>query len=409
MKNNQTATKIVTTSKRGRILLIIVSIFLATLLAVGGVFGIISAVQNARAAVKYGGVRIEDGTVRYLASYYKHLYKTALLSDGITVRDTEKFWSSEAEEGKTHGERLCEGFKDYLSSIIVANRLFLDYSSYKKADKSRVRETVEEILLYSEANGSVEEFNRLSEPYGFDYDDFLCAAELLYKAEMAQLIIYGTDGENLKNFSSECAEYLDEYSHVALMFFRTEETFLLDDAGERTYDSEGNAVMRPLTDTELALLNEKIAFLDLAIEKYEKDESGQISPETFELYLDQSDSDPDMKSTGYYFHEDAERTAEFASVFPEVVEASLDMELYEYRKVECSIGVCYIYKYDVQSGAYTNGDNVFFSDFYSDAADALFAEALYTFAPDVDFTDRFSDIDIVSIPMNSRFYIRSWS
>lgn len=408
MKANSIATKIGTMSKRNRILLIIICIFLAILVAVGGTLGIISAVNNARAVVKYEGVRVEEGAARYLASYYKYLYKVSLASDGITVRDTESFWASEAKDGKTHGEMLSEGFRDYLSSIIVANKLFLDYAKYTKEDKSRVKATTEEILLYSEANGSLDEFNRIAESYGFDYDDFLSAAELLYKAALAELTIYGLSGSNLKNFPSECEKYLSEYSHVALMFFRTEETFLLNEAGERTYDDEGNARMRPLTDAEILAVNEKIAFLDLAIERYKNDENGQITPETFELYLDGSDSDPDMKSVGYYFHPDAERTAEFASVFPEVVDAALDMELNEYKKVECSIGVCYIYKYGVTSGAYTDDDNVFFSDFYSDAADALFAEALETFAEDVEFTEKFDGINIVEIPMNSKFYIKSW-
>lgn len=408
MKANQTIRNTSNVGKRGRVLTIFICIFLAILLAVGGTLGIISAVKSSRAAVKYEGVMADEGTVRYLASYYKYLYKTALAADGIVVRDTEKFWASEAEPGKTHGELLSEGFKNYLSGIMVANRLFLDYSSYTSLDKETVEATAKEVLLYSEAKGSVDVFNSLSESYGFDYDDFLSAAELLYKAQMAESLIYGASGGNLQSFPDECEQYLAEYSHVALLFFRTEETFLLDENGDRTYDGSGNVKMRELTDAEKAVVQEKIAFLDDAIEKHKNDEDGQITPTTFELYLDKSDSDPEMKTTGYYFHADAERTAEFAQAFPEVVEAALEMELYSYEKVDCSIGVCYLYRYDAVEGAYSDEENVFFSDFYSDAADYFFSEALAAFSPDVSFTGKYDNIDIFDIPINSQFYIKGW-
>ena len=78
-----------------------------------------------------------------------------------------------------------------------------------------------------------------------------------------------------------------------------------------------------------------------------------------------------MYGVGYYFNPSAAATAEFTSVFPEIVEKSYEMGMGDYVMVECSIGVCFIYRYAVEMGSYSDTQNPFFSDFYLDAADYL--------------------------------------
>jgi hypothetical protein len=190
---------------------------------------------------------------------------------------------------------------------------------------------------------------------------------------------------------------------------RTEETFELDGEGNRIYDEEGKAVMRKLTEEERLEKQGIIDTLTAAIEAKKNGGDMQITPEMFALYLAKSDGDSKMYDKGYYFRENAEKTAEFATAFPEVVERALDMGLYEYDKVDCSIGVCFIYKYDVEEGAYSSSENVFFSDFYSDAADYLYSDILNTLKSDVYFSDSFDEIDILEIPYLEEFYVRSWN
>ena len=128
----------------------------------------------------------------------------------------------------------------------------------------------------------------------------------------------------------------------------------------------------------------------------------------FEIYLKKSDGDANMHSKGYYFNRNAETTAEFAVEFPEIVEAALSMDMYEYLKVDCSIGVCYIYRYDTVDGAYSDKDNQFFSDFYSDASEYLFSDILLTLGEEVKFSDSYAEIDLISIPFNEDFYVKAW-
>jgi ATP-dependent helicase/DNAse subunit B len=63
----------------------------------------------------------------------------------------------------------------------------------------------------------------------------------------------------------------------------------------------------------------------------------------------------------------------------------------------------------VEEGAYSSSENVFFSDFYSDAAEYLYSDILNTLKSDVYFSDSFDEIDILEIPYLEEFYVRSWN
>ena len=134
----------------------------------------------------------------------------------------------------------------------------------------------------------------------------------------------------------------------------------------------------------------------------------QITPETIRKYLPESDGDPNMHDVGYYFHPKAEKTVEFASAFPEVVKESLSMELYDYSYVDCSVGVCFIYKWENVSGAYKSNDNVFFSDFYQDASLYHFEKSLNLLSDEVTFGEKFDKIDIIKIPAISELFIKEF-
>ena len=392
---------------KNRFLTIFVCIFVTVALIFGATLGVIMGVKNAKAVVTYGSVRIEEGAMRYLSAYYKLSYIRALKIAGVRVSDTEEFWNSVSESGKTQGELYNESFEGYIRSLVASANNYLTESSYTAADKASVEATLEEVLTYK-AKGSVDEFNRISEKYGFDYDDFCDAAKILYMAERAKYILYGSDGENLASFPDECAKYLETYSRVKLMFIRDKEVFQTDDEGNYVYGDNGNVLLREMTDEEKALRLGYIETLDAAIEARKNGGDKQITPEMFDIYLEKSDGDSKMHNKGYYFNENADATAEFASEFPEVVERALEMNVGEYEKVECSIGVCYIYKEQVVAGAYSDEENLFFSDFYADASEYLYADILETLAPEVTVKDKFFEVNYSEVPKLLEFVISQW-
>ena len=205
---------------KNRFLTIFICIFIAVVLVAGGCFGLAVGLNNARAVVVCGGVTADEGTLNYLASYYKMLYIRSLKTAGIDASDTESFWNSKSEEGVAWSEHFRESYRDYVASLIAAANIYVTQSGYTAEDKIRVGETCDEILKYK-AKGSVDVFNDTAEPYGFDFKDFQNAAAILYKAGRAREIIYGSNGENMSNFPELCEEYLKEYSHVSLLFVKT--------------------------------------------------------------------------------------------------------------------------------------------------------------------------------------------
>nr|MBE6545265.1 hypothetical protein [Oscillospiraceae bacterium] len=371
---------------KNRFLTIFVCVFIAVVLVAGGSLGIAVGIKNARAAVKYGNVTLDEGTVRYFASYYKMLYIRSLRIAGIDASDKADFWDSAADDGRTYGQHFEDSLREYLASLVAAADIYLTYSGYTADDKLRVAETAEEILQYK-ADGSVDQFNETAVKYGFDYNDFLNAAALMYKARFAETVIYGADGKNLMNYPELCAEYLESYSHVSLLFVR------LDDDMTEAVREEKQTVIDTLT---------------AAIEAKNNGGDHQITATMFNQYLEDSDGDPVMYEKGYYFHQNAEKTAEFAEEFPEIVSASLDMEIGEYRRVECSIGYCFIYKYEQDAKAYEDEDNIFLSDFLSDGSLYHYEKVLASLSPEVIFNDRYSEIDVLEIPLINDYYIREF-
>ena len=386
--------------KKNSFLTTFVCIFLAIALLFGGVVGVMIAVRDSRAAVKYDSVMADDGTVIYLASRYKTLFLSTLTSMGISASDSDIFFERMSDEGITYGELYERGLKEYISSIIIANYLFQSYTSYTTEDKMIVAASIEEVLKYK-ADGSIAVFNSLTEKYGFDYHDFEAGTELLYKAETAQRVIYGEGGSNLVSFPNECNEFLKKYNRVSLLFIR--------DTTKLVTEENGDIKEVELTEEEKATRLQATKTLSDAIKaRKEGSDADWITPEMFEKYLETSDGDKNMHAKGYYFRGGAEKTAEFAEEFPEIVEASLALEMGEYAEVKCSIGTCFIYRYETKDGAYADADNVFFSDFYADAADYLYSESLTQLASLVEFREAYGMIDTLSVPKNYEFYVKSW-
>ena len=160
-----------------------------------------------------------------------------------------------------------------------------------------------------------------------------------------------------------------------------------------------------MTDEEKAAREEMKSKLRAAIESYNANTDGKITPETFDYYYKQSDSDMDMRLSGYYFNPSAEMTKSFAKEFPEVVSLALSMKVGEYAETECSVGTCFIYKSENVKGAYADTKNDYFSDFYSNAVYFLYPRVLSELSEGVIFTDKFEEVDIISLPKNSEISI----
>ena len=369
-----------------KFLRIFIPVFLAIVLGLGAVLGLIAAVKEVRSVVKYENISMDKETVHYLASYYKMIYIRSLKLSGVDASDTEEFWQSEKSEGVSYGDDFKASFAQYVASLAVAANIYLENKEYTAQDKIIVSRSCEEIL-FAYTNNSISDFNDETKDLGFDFNDFKNAAAILYKAEQAGSLIYGVSGEKIASNPALCEEYLSEYSHVYLLF----------------YNTKGD-----MTDSEREAKEAKISELTDAINAKNNGENMAINSEVFMSNLKSSDGDSAMHEIGYYFHPSAEKTAEFATAFAEVVSASYEMNEGDFLRVDCSVGTCFIYKTAPSAGAYSDENNIFFSDFYADASAYHYTLALTELISDVTFKDTYYDIDILSIPSIGDFYVRQW-
>ena len=380
-----------------------ICIFLALVLIFGAVLGIISIVKNSKAVVKYEGLTMDTETASFFATYYKYRYMSILSSSGIeNVEDTKGFWNKIYDkEGVSYGELLKRSTEQYIRQIMAANYLYDNYARLSADDKDIIRTARRELLTYK-ADGNKKLFNSAVSKYGFDYDSLEDAITMLYKANVAKNMIYGADGSNLKNFPDLANEYLAEYTHVKLLFIRTETTFVLDAGGNRIVGDDGNDETRLLTDAEKAERQKLISDIRGYIEAEKNGGDIQMGEEMFNFYLENNDEgDKDMHADGYYFHKNSAFTAEFSEAFKNIVDKSYEMEMNSYGEVNVDFGVCFIYKCEPTANVYASTlAEPCFTDFYSDAASVIFEKTLTELSSDVVFTEKFNKIDIIALPYN---------
>ena len=401
------ATKMEQKTPRRKFLLIFVCIFVSILLVLGAVLGIASAIKKSRSVVSFKGITMDEEVASFFVTQYKYNFMSMLSASGVkNVEDTLGFWNKVSENEKTYGELLTAGAYEYIKQIMATNYIYDRYASLSKSDKAVISTAVEETLTYK-AGGNENTFNKAVSEYGFSYSSYKTAVTMLYKATLAQTIVCGSKGENLENGSQSIKEYitveeyLSRFSHVKLLFIRTDTTFVLDNSGNRIKNSDGSYQLRNLTDEEKEQRQSLISEIRGHISAIGSGEA-EMGATMFDYYLQNNDEgDPDMRSNGYYFNENSEYTQVFTSVYEDIVNTSYELQIGEFGEAEVDFGVCFIYKYETsESDLEKSTLEVCFRDFYSDLSGVFFDKLLADFTPHVEFSKKMDNVDVLKLPYN---------
>ncbi len=390
---------------KNKIMLTIVCIFVAIVLIIGVVLGVAFGVKNAKAALYYSGAYLTKEEASFFASYYKSILIGELRDEGVAVFDTESFWKKSYDGKITYGELLEKNTEQYLRQIVASSYLYDNLSSLSSLDKEKIETAVFQKFDFL-AGKDKDVFNSMSEQYGFSYSDYEGIVEKLYKDKYIYSAVCGVNGENLRNYPEQCEKYFENYSHVKLLFIRTEDTFLLDENGNRVRDENNMDKLVELSEYDKAERQKTIGEIRAAIKAFEEDSSEkQMSPAMFNSYLATIDEgDPQKRNTGYYFSKYSAYSAEYSEALSEVVSKSLDMPQNSYSEVAFDKGVCFIYKYERVSGAYTDtSDGSCFEDFYKLAAEDFYYELMAEYMPKVETRDKFYELDLIKLPYTADF------
>lgn len=405
MKNTKNTPTVSTSARK---LTVILCVALAAVLLFGGVLITVNAVRSSRAAVRYNGVSFDKGVTSFIAASFKYDYIIYLQRCGVyEAQDTEAFWSSYSIGNTTYGQMLQSELDSYVAQLAVGVYIFDRYSKMTAQDKSAVRTAVNDVLEYR-ASGSELAFNRLSEPMGFDFDDFEKGCEIIYKARRAQRAIYGESGSVLASgdFAEDLNRLYSDYSHVNILMIRTETDFATDTEGNRVQGNDGNDEMVTLSDEKKAERLADLATVRALIDAQGTDAESYMTPGAFREWMKKYDYDPENRDSGYYFMSGSSYTSEFGKGLPSVVSTALSMQIGEFKEVELEGGVyIFLYRYENEPLAYANSSySRFFSDFYSLCADTLYAEIVNTLAYDVQVGNKYYEINATALPYNKELY-----
>ena len=124
---------------RKKVLLIIVCVFAALVVIFGATLGIVLGVRNAKAAVRFNGVRISEGEAYFLLTKYKRDF---IIEYG--GHDSESFFASKYDDTRTYADLLKEESERYLKDIAVKNYLFdsIDGIDMSGLDEIAVRRAI---------------------------------------------------------------------------------------------------------------------------------------------------------------------------------------------------------------------------------------------------------------------------
>ena len=384
--------------KSKKLFLIFTAAFLGCVLLVGIIFGTIAIVRNARSVMIYKGIYLKEGVANYLSASYKYDFMSALAKSGIECYDSEDFWQSDADGGKTYGDILVENTEKYIKSVLIGSYLFDKNTNLTKNDKKAIEKAIKEVLEYR-AEGDKDRFNEIGETMGFDFEDFKEAAELLYKSQMAETVIFGYEGSSLSsgNFASECEDYfVNNYSRVRLMIIRTDGEFVTD-------IETGKEVLAEYDEAQKAEALEKIADIRAKIA------DGRMDEEAFLWHIqNEYPTNTVNDAEGYYFSSNSAYSVQFADDgAAEVVKLALSGEEGKFYECELDIGTCFIYKTKLESGAYSRyAISHFFEDFYKNAAPYIYEKSISVYLYDVNVKDKYNKTAVISQPYNMKLAVK---
>ena len=406
----QNAAQTASADKTRRIVIIAVCALLACAVLFGAAMGIIIGVRNASYVIVCDGVGIDEGVAKYLASYYKADYKTSLQMQGIQVTDVPAFWSQKIHPDvtTTYGDYLTMYVENSIKNLLAANSIFDSKLTLTKEDKAELSVATQEILAYR-SSGDKAAFNTATSTYGFDYGDFVRATEMLYKAYILPMRLFGMDKATMAaTYSAECEEFLNNYVRASLLFIRTDNTYVYDNEGKYIVDEKGNYVTRPLSEEEIA---ERLA----DIEKLKGIASGEYEIGLFSDMWKKYEKENNKELYDAYFYSSSDFTAAINEKYSSVMDLLYDLEDYKLGYTEDSktddknnfVGYTFVYRDVTQAGAYISGDDKpCFDDFYDLCAYDIYDKMLSEVVAKAELRDGWDEITPVYIPYNTDYVAR---
>lgn len=328
---------------------------------------LLSSCRSTEYVMKYQDKKI---SVNYY-TYWLSSYKARLMYYYSDIQDSEEFWNSEYAQGVTIDSFLTSNVDDYVKRYLIADYL-CDYYKISLTDSavSSIDDQLAQILE-DVGSGSVSKFNSVASEYGVNYKMLRNIYIMEAKAEM--VYDYIIENQIKSTITDAVIEdyYQNNYCRLKHIYISTQFSTNYDENGDPVYDADGNYT-KDYTDEEKAAQIAKAAQLEAV-----------ITPQNFADYVDTYNEDPAVKNytNGFYLSAATDYDSN-------IIKAGLTMNVGEVQKVETDYGIYFIYKCELDQGAWANNANSdFFGDIYSDVSDKLYNDLISGYYSDVQINE----------------------
>lgn len=329
--------------------------FFTLILCIAVLLTLFAGCEKPAVVMTYGDSEITLNMYRYWLSTYKGSFMYAY-SD---MSDTDEFWDTVLYDQVTAEEYLNQSVIDNVKRTLICMELCKQYRlTLSDAAIEQIDSYIDE-LIYERADGSRTVFNQELSKFGVNASILREIYIAEDQAALAFQYLYGESGPlalTEEDLDQYCA---DNYVHVQHIYVNNAYVYDTDENGEYLRNSDGELILRTLTDEEAAEQNEKIEAIRSALS----------SGESFDTVYRQYSEDLYYEN-GYYIS----RSMNFID---EVIDASFSLNIGEYICVTSDYGTHFIKRLEMDTQPYKDNSNAdFFEDYENTVKTALFYQYL---------------------------------
>ncbi|MBR6651072.1 MAG: hypothetical protein IKL36_06640 [Clostridia bacterium] len=308
--------------------------------------------------ISYDGTTSADISAN-MYNYWASTSKANFIYSYTDIKDTEEFWQSEYEDGKTYAQYLDSLVLEDIKTTAVCLSL---YNEMRLSLTDSQREAIDKNIdgyLSEYAGGNKNTLNRALSAYGANMTILREIKEAEAKRTLVYDFLFSEGGE--KALSAEDYEkyYQDNYYHFQIIYINNKYEYVLDDKGNYTTNADGTYVTRALSGDALDKKNQSIKNVTDGIE------AGEDFDSLFNTYSEQK-----TYANGYYFTaSDSYANAVFYKLIADIAET----EIGETVVSEYDSGTYIMKRLPLDENAWNQSINKdFFNSFKTLAANAAF-------------------------------------
>ncbi len=292
-------------------------------------------------------------------NYWASTSKANFMYSYTDIEDTDEFWQSEYEDGKTYAEYLdslvLEDIKTTAVCLSIYNEMRL---SLTESQRTAIENNINGYLT-EYAGGNKNTLNRALSAYGANMTILKAVKEAEAKRTLVYDLLYSEGGEKALTASDYEKYYQENYYRFQIIYINNKYEYVLDANGNYTTNSDGTYVTRALSGDALESKNLSIKTITDGIA------AGEDFDGLYNTYSEQK-----SYANGYYFTaSDSYADAIFYKLIGDIAKVDIGETVVS----EYDSGTYIMKRLPLDENAWDQSVNKdFFSSFKSIAANAAF-------------------------------------